>query len=118
MDLAAAQAQVVDDAAAQPLVGPDAQDVVAAGVEVRLESGQQAARQEVAVAAVTVARLLLAPDELLGPTHVQVLARAQVTHQLRQTLRLHRTTTTDAALSTLIICRVKTFLGLFKTKND
>lgn len=87
--LHAAQAQVVDDAASQPLVGTHAEDVVAAGVQVRLQPRQQAAGEQVPVAAVAVPRLLLPADELLGPAQVQVLARAQVPHQVRQAVGLH-----------------------------
>lgn len=88
MHLHTAQTQVVDDAAAQPLIRPDTEDVVAAGVQVRLQAGQQAAREQVAVAAVAVAWPLVAADELLGTAHVQVLAGTQVSHQLHDTLGL------------------------------
>lgn len=89
MHLHAAQTQEVDDAAAQPLVGSHAEDVVAAGVEVRLQTGQQAAGKQVAVPPVAVACLLLSSDELLSPAHVQVLTCAEVSHQLRKMIRLH-----------------------------
>lgn len=89
MHLHTAETQVVDDAAAQPLVGSHAEDIVAAGVEVGLQTGQQAAGKQIAVATVAVARFLLPANKLLRSAHIQVLARAEVAHQLRQTIRLH-----------------------------
>lgn len=84
-----AETQVVNNAATQPLIWPHTEDVVTAGVKMRLQTGQQTARQQIAITPVAVARLLLPADELLRPAHVQVLTGTQVAHQLRQTVRLH-----------------------------
>lgn len=88
MHLDTAETQVVYNAAAQPLVGPHAEDVVTTCVQMWLQTSQQTAGQQVAITTVAVASFLLSANELLRPAHVQVLTCAEVAHQLRQTIRL------------------------------
>lgn len=83
-----AQTQVVDNAAAQPLIRPDTEDVIAAGVQVRLQASQQTTREQVAISAMAIACALISTNELFSAAHVQVLASTQVAHQLHDALRL------------------------------
>lgn len=83
------ETQVVNNAAAQPLIRSHTEDVITAGVKVGLQTGQQTARQQVAVPPVAVSCLLLSANKLLCSAHIQVLTRTEVAHQLRQTICLH-----------------------------
>lgn len=64
----AADANKVDDAATKPLVWPRTQDIIAAAVQVRLKLDEDASRQHIAVAAVAVAGVKVATDELFRPS--------------------------------------------------
>lgn len=76
------ETQVVNNAAAQPLIRSHTEDVITAGVKVGLQTGQQTAGQQVAVAPVAVACLLLSTNKLLRSAHIQVLTCTEVAHQL------------------------------------
>lgn len=84
-----AETQVVDNAAAKPLIRSHTKDVITASVEVGLQTGQQTTGQQIAVAAMAVACLFLSTNKLLRSAHIQVLARTEVADQLRQTVCLH-----------------------------
>lgn len=75
-------AGVIDDASAEPLIWPGAQDVVPAVFQEGLKSQEQAARQEVPKPPVAVLPFHLPSDELFRTTHVQLSIHAQVLHQL------------------------------------
>lgn len=77
-----AETQVVNNAAAKPLIRSHTKDVITASVKVGLQTGQQTTGQQIAVAPVAVACLLLSTNKLLCPAHIQVLTRTEVAHQL------------------------------------